>query len=393
MDVLDEQVFEGALKALEGFENKLVQAQLLQTVADTLRELGLLKGALGPQERALKIHREELGNEDPKTLGSIYSTALLLTHLNRAEEAEQFHREALQVRRFQSDEVAQVASLNGLGNFLLQHRRLEEAEEVLLEALEICRRTPQDHAMGLQVLTSSLGSVLAGLGRFEEAEVYLREAVELERGSPQDDTGEYRGTAINNLAWFLNFREKNEEAVELFEEVLAISRRDRGNKHYLTIRFIGNLGLTYLSLSKPEKAEPLLLEGLKLSRSELGPEDPNTLSLLGNIGDLREAQGRFKEAETYLREAVAISRRTSAPNDPDLPYLLNSLAKVLLSVGELDEAVGIYEEALPAFKRAFRPGHPHIASAQDMLNYAIETKAKAELESANKLENADKNDQ
>jgi len=47
LGVLDEHVFGGALEALKEFENQpLVQAQLLQTVATTLRELGLLDRAL-----------------------------------------------------------------------------------------------------------------------------------------------------------------------------------------------------------------------------------------------------------------------------------------------------------------------------------------------------------
>ena len=397
LNSLDEHVFAGALEALADFDGPpLVRAHLLQTVANTLRELGLMKRAEAPQEEALEIRRKELGNEDPKTLSSIYNSGILLTHLNRTEEAEQLHREALEVRRLQSDEVAQVASLNGLTSFLLKHGRFEEAEELLLEALEICRRTPQDHAVGLRVSTGSMGSALAELLRIEEAEVYMRKAVELARSSPKRDTNEYLQEAINNLAWFLNFRARtensrslNEEAVELFEEVLAISRHDRGNQHYLTLRFMRNLGVTYLTIDNLEKAEPLLQEGLKLSRRTLGSGHSDTLSFLGNMGDLREAQGRLDEAETYLREAVEIGQRTCAPDDQNLPYLMNSLAKVLLTRDKLDEAVHIYEEALSAFKRALHPGHPHITSAQDMLDYAIEMKARSELESANKLEAGD----
>jgi tetratricopeptide (TPR) repeat protein len=150
-----------------------------------------------------------------------------------------------------------------------------------------------------------------------------------------------------------------------------------------------NLGVTYLTIDNLEKAEPLLQEGLKLSRRTLGSGHSDTLSFLGNMGDLREAQGRLDEAETYLREAVEIGQRTCAPDDQNLPYLMNSLAKVLLTRDKLDEAVHIYEEALSAFKRALHPGHPHITSAQDMLDYAIEMKARSELESANKLEAGD----
>ncbi|MDP6763332.1 MAG: protein kinase, partial [Planctomycetota bacterium] len=100
LGVLDQEVFEGALRELEGFGNQpLVQAQLLQVVGDTLRELGLLDRAAYPTEQALHIRRIEAGNEHPDTWTSINSLGLLLLDQGRHAEAEPLLREALEGRR------------------------------------------------------------------------------------------------------------------------------------------------------------------------------------------------------------------------------------------------------------------------------------------------------
>ena len=71
---------ERALAAIDGqfTDQPLLKARLLQTLASTLRELGLLDDASKPQEEALSIHRRLLGDDDPATLNSINEMGRLL---------------------------------------------------------------------------------------------------------------------------------------------------------------------------------------------------------------------------------------------------------------------------------------------------------------------------
>ena len=71
--MLETNIFQRALQAIdEQFaDHPLVQARLLQAVASTTHSLGLLDMANAPQERALAIQREHLGDNHQDTLSSL----------------------------------------------------------------------------------------------------------------------------------------------------------------------------------------------------------------------------------------------------------------------------------------------------------------------------------
>src|SRR5215468_7615888 len=65
LKALDNNFFQPALAAIEKqfADQPLVKSRLLQTVASTLHDVGLLDAATGPQEEALAIRRHVLGGE------------------------------------------------------------------------------------------------------------------------------------------------------------------------------------------------------------------------------------------------------------------------------------------------------------------------------------------
>src|SRR5262249_37511139 len=73
LKALDENIFARALKAADAqFKDQpVVKARLLQTLAETMTDLGLLESATAPQTEALAIRRRHLGAEHADTL---YST-------------------------------------------------------------------------------------------------------------------------------------------------------------------------------------------------------------------------------------------------------------------------------------------------------------------------------
>jgi tetratricopeptide (TPR) repeat protein len=376
LETLDEHVFEGALEALEDFEGPaLVRARLLQTLARTLRELGLPDRALEPQEQALEIRRSELGDRDPITLKSINSYGLLLGRLGRVQEAERLHREALEGLRLQPDEEALVAPINGLGSILLEQDRHDEAERLFREACEICRGVYRDDHEATMVSRGNLGTLLTKVALFDEAEVHLRMALEISRSSAFRDNARHRQTAINNLASLLQQLDRVEESEALFREALEISRRGLSDEHQMTVLAIGNLGNLLLQQEKVEEAEPLFQEALETSQRTLSREHGLTLFSMRNLANLYQQQERLGEAEALLREVLELGRRTRPPEDLDTLFSMNGLATVLHELGRSDEAVLLLQEALAGFQRGLRPGHPFILGTKANLDAVLEMQA------------------
>jgi len=359
--VLDKEVFGGALKALENFEEQpLVQAQLLQTVASTLRELGLLERAMEPQEQALEIRRRELGDEDPDTLTSINDLGHLLKTRGKLDEAYPLFREALEgFRRTLGDEHPDtLVSLINLGTQLTAQGKLDEADPLLRAGLEGFRRTLGDEHPSTLASINNLGRLLKTQGKLDDAEPLLREALEGLRRTLGDEHPDTL-ISIGNLGSLLYQQGKLDDAGPLLREALEGLRRTLGDEHPGTLGSIGNLGRLLKTQGKLDDAEPLLREVLEGCRRTLGDEHSYTLVSLGNLGGLLHAQGRLDEAELLLREGLEARRRTLGDKHPSTLNSIVNLGGLLRDQGKLDDAEPLLREALEGCRRMLGDEHPY----------------------------------
>ncbi len=270
LGMLDQHVFERALQESETLGHQpLVRAQLLQTVANTRRNLGLMDRALEPQKEALQIRRRELGNEHGYTLASIHNLALLLCEQGKLGEAEPLTREAVKGYRFTLGEAHPytLTSTNNLGLLLYDQGKLDEAEQLTREALELSRLEMGDDNPITLALIRSLGPLLHAQGKLDEAEPLLLETLEGDRST-------------------------------------------LGDEHRLTLSSIGNMSMLLHDQGKIDKAEPLCREALEGYRKTLGDEHPHTLATINNLAFLLQNQGHFDEAEQLYREGLECRRRT-----------------------------------------------------------------------------------
>ena len=80
---------------------------------------------------SLAIREAQLGEENPQTITCVNMLGIVLRHLKRPEESEQYHRRALRTRRkiFGPSPHTQ-RSMGNLGSVLLDQGRIREAQEI-----------------------------------------------------------------------------------------------------------------------------------------------------------------------------------------------------------------------------------------------------------------------
>jgi tetratricopeptide (TPR) repeat protein len=361
LEALSENFFEPTRAAIERdfARQPLLKARLLQSLASTLEEVGLLEAASQPQQEALRIRRELLGDEDRDTLTSQVALALLLLGQGEFGQAEESVRQAIDTCRrvLGEDDPVTLSASGTLGVVLRMQGKLAEAEPYYRESLANDRRVlGEEHAETLKSLTN-LGGLLFAMARHDEAEPYFREALDQSRrllGSEHVITL----TAINNLGTLLQTQGKFAEAESYYRESLDAARRVLGDEHPDTLRFINNIGYLLFSQQRMAEAEAFYREALQTRRRVLGDEHPATLNSLNNLAGLLKEQGRFDEAEACYVEALDGRLRVLGADHPDTIGSLNNLGWLREAQGRLAEAEPYYREALDKHRLLWGDEHP-----------------------------------
>ncbi|MFT4543323.1 MAG: serine/threonine protein kinase/tetratricopeptide (TPR) repeat protein [Planctomycetota bacterium] len=361
LGTLEANLFERTLEAIDAqFENQpTVQAQLLQTMAETLDNLGLFDAAGAPQERALSIRRSLLGDDHPDTLHSLNYMGTLLRSRGELIDAVPFYREALEGRRrvLGDDHPSTLESIHCMGLVLRNQGKLSDAEPFFLEALEGYRRVQGDDHPSTLLAITGVGSLLNDQGKLLAAEPFYRESLGGHRRVLGDDHPNTLST-INSLGLLLKSLGNLAEAEPLLREGLEGYRRVRGDDHPSTLSSLNSLGLLFLDKGRLTDAEPLLREALEGYRRVLGDDHPSTLVSMLNMGSLLQAQGKLSDAEAILRKALEGNRRTLGDDHPSTLISINKVGALLWDQGKLAEAEPLFRETLEGHRRLFGDDHP-----------------------------------
>ena len=376
---LEDNIFERTIKAIDAqfAKQPLVLAQLLQSIADTMRELGLLDLANDPQERALAIRRERLGDDHPDTLASIHNLGILRHIQGELREAEGYYRTALEGRRrvLGDDHPDTLKSIDNLSGVLQEQARLDEAEAYSREALEGRRRVLGDDHPSTLTSVGNMGALLQSQGRLAEAEPYLGEALEGRRrvlGNDHPDTL----AGLGNMGGLLYALQGPAEAEPYFREALEGSRRVLGNDHPKTLDDIMNMGVVLQMQGRIAEAEPYLREAVEGFRRVLGSSHPKTLNSMGNLGVFLVEQGRLEESEPYWRESAAGLRRALGDDHPETLTAISNLGYLLQRQGKLGEAESCFREAMEGNGRVLGNNDPSTAISINNLGFVLQAQGR-----------------
>ena len=385
LNTLEESLFDRTLAAIEErFSGQpLVRAQLLQSMASVLQELGHFQFAGTPQLKALSIRREHLGDQHPNTLSSAQALGALYWRQSRYEESGELIAHALENRRKTLGELHPdtLESIHGMGSLLITMERPEEGEYYLRTAVDGRREVlGANHEETLQSMVQ-LGQAIVNSGEPERAEPYVLKAVE--------ETREYLGpdhsltlVAMNNLGGLHTWMGRYEEAVEQHGELVKINSELYGAQHPTTLRSRSNLAHAMQGVGQLESAieqHRLILEGRIRA---LGEVHADTWVSLLNLGATLRMTGEHEEAGRYLNRARSVADRVFGPYHLRTLITEGHVARLMLLNGEHE---GAERTARQATDRAMEHlgmenlytadllyRHARILKAQQALNDAAE---------------------
>ena len=370
MTTLETNLFDQTIAAIDSqFAGQpLVQAKLLQSASKTLFDLGLLNAAVAPQERALAIRREHLGNEHDDTLASINRLGMAHHSLGAWDEARTRYEEVIEITEQLGNEQHPSAmdALSNLGVIHVVEGKLDQAEEIYRRVLAIHERQDgMEHPNTLEARLH-MGGLLRDLGKFDEAETHLRTVLEVARRTHDEDS-ERVLTTMASLGSLLQRRGHHAEAKSMMGQALAARRRKLGDEHPQTLELLMQVSNLNALIGETDEAKQQLLEALNSLQRTLGPDHPETLTARNNLGAFLFNQGDSKGAEQVFREIVAAGRRIHGQDHPKTMQSIKNLAVSLTQQGEHSQALPLLQDVVDYRRRVLGVDHPDTIEAHRSL--------------------------
>lgn len=358
---LDHTILERARNAIESnfADQPVVKARLLQAVADTVRDLGLLDGAIPPQTQALDIRRRELGSDDPRTLTSISRMGDLFRALGKYAEAEALCREALEGREraLGPDDPDTLESMAAMGSLMAIQGKNADAAPVYRETLERRRRALGEEHPDTLASMHGMAYMLGREGKQDEAlQMYLDVLEKRKRvlGADHRDTL----ATMHSVGSILNQQRRFAEAEPYLQRSLGGRRRVLGEYHPDTLNALNSMGPLLWGLGRAAEGEPYYREVYEKRRLALGSDHPDTVISANNLAMNLKLVGRYAEAEPYLRDALESARRTYGPDHSTTLIFTTNMGDLLVLLGRAEEAIGVLEPAELAVRALSRDGNP-----------------------------------
>jgi tetratricopeptide (TPR) repeat protein len=234
-------------------------------------------------------------------LGDLFISTNPEQALHRGVDVEHVVETAREL--FGDDHATVAAVLSSRALQLQSAGRLKEAEEHYEKSLRIWRELGDDDNLNLADTYRGLGLLQRTMGNHEGAEASLREAVRLSRGLGKPtltlaETLYYLGDVLNNRARY-------DEALECFDEAIAI-RREIAPDQKLQLALVLNSKANLLVMSGRGDMEAGLRETIQGWRDALPAKSAMLGQVLTQAGAVFFTSQKMELADSLWTEALEI---------------------------------------------------------------------------------------
>ena len=288
-----------------------LQAQLMETMAQTYAGLGLYGRAQELVEHARAIQSSLFGERNRKTLASESYLAQFLRAQGHLPEAERLLQNTIEAQRqvLGPNDPDTLASMDRLGYVYANEARHADAESLFRQTLTAERKVlGPDDPQTLSTL-NELAEILTPQGRYAEADQIYGELIAAQQRTPGPDhpaTLLSMSHAAENLEEEGNFQ----EAEKLYSDVIAAQRRVLGPEHPQTLRAMTMLALTMAKEGHYSEADKLQSQVIEIKTRVLGPTHTSTLQSMEMEALGLNREGRYADSEKLFRYVIATAEKT-----------------------------------------------------------------------------------
>ncbi len=342
----------GSQRIEELADRPLTQATLMETIGRVYYVMGAYHQAAPLLEKAVAI-REQHTDDELSLAASLQSLALLLDLRGDPGMAEEPIRRAVDIRRRRLGAGEELAeSLNTLGNVLWHTNRLDEAEAVHRQALEMRERIYPPIPSKIAQSLHNIGALRYFNGDLAEAERLWRRSAEIEEKEDGPDSWGL-ATSLHCVAIVCNDQQRYDEALRFEERALAIREKVLGRDHPHVALSLNTMGDIYCGLGRPAEAEKMIRRAVVIAEAAWGPQHGELWWMKRSLAESLVKQQRLDEAAAVLMEMLPAIR--AAGDHPERTTALEDMIPLLRLVGRDDAAAeveGLLHPGAPSVEHA-----------------------------------------
>lgn len=345
-------MLDGALPASVVIRGLKWAARQNVTVEQALRQMGWKKEDTAEQkqlERMLRSSEELVRLEKALTpdhtdvgvkcveLADLYAGAANL------REAEVLLGRALRIFRdnLGNNDVTTANTLLNLADILIRQSRFTDAETHLVESLAIYERVFGKGAPRTAEILQQLGRLKLVCLDFPEALEYYRRAIQVVEQTAGPDQAVL--SALYESEGDCQARMKNTSgAIEAYQRARSVRQKGMISSGNPQITGLENkMGLLHLEVGDAAAAKKHFEKAVELTEKAVGAVHPLIAFALLNLADANVALQDYHEAGVQYRRAVIIIEQISGPNHEDTARVLEHYKQFLSKTGLVEEATKI----------------------------------------------------
>jgi eukaryotic-like serine/threonine-protein kinase len=291
-----------------------LQAQLMETMAQTYTGLGLYGRAQDLVEHARAIQSSLYGERNRETLASESYLAQLLRAQGHLPEAEKSLRNTIGAQRqvLGPNDPDTLASMDRLGYVYANEARHADAENLFRQTLNAERTVlGPDDPRTLGTL-NELAEVLTPQGRYKEADQIYGELIAAQTRALGPD---HPATLLSMSHAAENLEEEGRfpEAEKIYSDVIDVQRRVLGPEHPQTLRAMMMLAVTMMKEGHYAEADKLQSQIIGIKTRVLGPTHTSTLQSMEMEALGLSREGYYADSEKMFRNVIETAEKTDQP--------------------------------------------------------------------------------
>lgn len=241
-------------------------------------------------EHALKLDREDLGDEHPNTLISLNNLAATLWAQGDLAGARALQEQGIAVsqRLLGEEHPDTLTAMNNLANTFHDQGDTPGARLLQDHVLSVRRRVlGREHADTL-ISMNNLADTLHAQGELAGARALQEQVLAVSRRVAGNERPDMM-ISMNNLAGTLQSQGDLAGARALQEEVLAARRSTLGDEHQDTLNSMNNLAIMLWHCGERSAALAMMGQTVKTSMARLGSDHPGSRARMHTLAQMRAA--------------------------------------------------------------------------------------------------------